>query len=271
MKTALITGGASGLGFEFARLAAKDGYRVVIVDAQAEALEKARKTLEDDYNAQAYAVCQNLALPNAAQQLYNELKVERFEVDMLINNVGIGDFGQFWETNWEKQQTLLQLNVHLPTQLTRLILPEMIARQAGKILNVASMAAFQPCPLMATYYASKAYLLSLSEALANETKGTGVTVTAFCPGPIPTGFQDTVAKRKEAQKITIFHDTPMRAAKTGYEGMMKGKVIVVNTWINWLLAILPRFLPRTFITSLTRKMQEKNRKTIAQVEKITTK
>jgi len=262
MKTALITGGAGGLGFEFAQLAAKDGYQIVLADAQAEALENARQILETKYNAQVHTICQNLALPNAAKTLYDELKVERFEIYMLINNVGIGDFGQFWETQWAKQQTLLQLNVHLPTQLIHLILPEMIARKEGKILNVASMAAFQPCPLMATYYASKAYLLSLSEALANEVKGTGVTVTVFCPGPIPTGFQNTVAKRKQEMKITLFHDTPAGAAKTGYMGMMKGKTIVINTWINWFLAMMPRFLPRSLVVSLTRKMQESNRKTI---------
>ncbi len=268
MKTALITGGAGGLGFEFASLAAQDGYQIILVDAQAEALEKARIRLETNYAAKIHTICQNLALPNAAQNLYNELKVERFEVDMLINNVGIGDFGYFWETDWDKQTVLLQLNVHLPTQLTRLLLPAMIARGAGKILNVASMAAFQPCPLMATYYASKAYLLSLSEALANELKGTGVSITVFCPGPIPTGFQDAVAKRNQTMKITMFHDTPASAAKTAYLGMLNGKIIVVNTWLNWILAIMPRFLPRTLITSLTRKMQESNRKTITQHENV---
>jgi uncharacterized protein len=264
MKTALITGGAGGLGFEFARLASQDGYQVVLVDVQAESLAQAKQQLEQQYNAKVYTICQNLALPNAAQELYNELKMERLEVSMLINNVGVGTFGNFWEISWERQSMLLQLNVHLLTQLTYLFLPEMIAKGFGKILNVASMAAFQPCPLMATYYASKSYTLYLSEALANETKGTGVTVTAFCPGPIPTGFQDAVAPRKVQLKFTVFHDTAASAARTGYRGMMKGKTIVVNTWANWLMSALPRFTPRNVITSLTRKMQEANAKSMLQ-------
>jgi short-subunit dehydrogenase len=264
MKTALITGGAGGLGFEFAQLALQDGYQVVLVDVQAENLAQAKQTLEKQYPAKVYTICQNLALPNAGQTLFDELKMERLEVDMLINNVGIGSFGNFWEINWEKQQVLLQLNVHLLTQLTYLVLPDMIAKGRGKILNVASMAAFQPCPLMATYYASKSYTLYLSEALANETKGTGVTVTAFCPGPIPTGFQDAVAPRKIKQKFTIFHDTAESAARTGYKGMMRGKTVVVNTWANWIMSALPRFVPRKVITSLTRKMQEANAKSMVQ-------
>ncbi|TAE19829.1 MAG: SDR family NAD(P)-dependent oxidoreductase [Bacteroidetes bacterium] len=268
MKTALITGGAGGLGFEFARLAVQDGYKVILVDVQAEALENARLTLERDFKANVYTICQNLALPNAGQELYNELMVERFEVDMLINNVGIGTFGTFGEISWERQNMLLQLNVHLLTQLTHLLLPAMVARRQGKILNLASMAAFQPCPFMAVYYASKAYVLSLTEGLANELKGTGVTITAFCPGPIPTGFQSTVAPRKEDLKFTIFHQTAQDAARVGYKAMMKGKIVAVNTWMNWIMSALPRFLPRKVLTAFTRKMQEANAKSMLHPEKV---
>ncbi|TAD94318.1 MAG: SDR family oxidoreductase [Bacteroidetes bacterium] len=262
MKTALITGGAGGLGFEFARLAAKDGYQIVLADVQAEALQNAQKTLEKDYGVKVHTIQKNLASPDAGKEVFEELQKHQLKITILVNNVGIGTFGELWEVDWARQNTLLQLNVHLLTQLTYLLLPDMLAQKSGKILNMASMAAFQPCPFMATYYASKAYVLSLTESLANELKGTGVTATVFCPGPIPTGFQDAVAKRNQKLNFTIFHDTPERSARTGYRAMMAGKTVVVNTWINWLMSAMPRFLPRKVIVGFTRKMQESNAKSI---------
>lgn len=267
MKTALITGGAGGLGFEFARLAAKDGYQIILADVQEEALQNAKKSLEKDFQTSVYTITKNLASPQAAQELYDEIKTTDAEIEILINNVGIGTFGELWEVDWARQNVLLQLNIHLLTHLTSLFLPAMIARKKGKILNMASMAAFQPCPFMATYYASKAYVLSLTESLANELKGTGVTATVFCPGPIPTGFQNAVAKRNQELKFTIFHDTPQKSAQTGYRAMMAGKTVVVNTWVNWIMSAMPRFLPRKLIVSLTRLMQNSNAKSIVRSEK----
>ena len=263
MKIALITGGASGFGLEFARLAIADQYNVVLVDINTAALGLAKHDLLiENPKASVYTICQNLAVVNASNELYQELKRRDLEVDLLINNVGIGDFGLFAESSWHKQSLVLELNINLLTHLTHLILPDMLMRRQGKILNVSSMAAFQPSPFMATYYASKAYVVSFSHALSNEVQGSGVSVTVYCPGPTPTGFQQTAGGSKGEVKKSIFLDNAKHVAKVGYLACKQGKTLAINTWANWFLSCFAKILPLKTATKLARTVQEKNRKSL---------
>ena len=178
------------------------------------------------------------------------------KVDVLVNDAGFGVYGPFSQTDGAKELEMIQVNISALTHLTKLFLPAMLERRCGRILNVASTAAFQPGPLMAVYYASKAYVLSFSEALANELAGTGVTVTALCPGPTDTEFQ----KQAGLEKTRLFSNPFVRdarsVARAGYEGMLSGKRIVIPGVANRLLAQSVRFAPRRFVTAIARSLQE---------------
>ncbi len=178
---------------------------------------------------------------------------------MLINNAGFGLFGTFVETDWQREAAMLNLHIMTTTHLTKLILKGMVERGAGKILNMSSLAAFQPGPLMAIYYASKAYILSFSEAIANELKGTGVTVTVLCPGQTKTSFQEVVSEKTSENKINFNMGCPKEVAAYGYKAMNKGKVVVVPGSINKFLSKLPRIMPRNAAANIVRKIQQKNR------------
>ncbi len=179
-------------------------------------------------------------------------------MDVLVNNAGFASYGLFHELDMNKELELVQLNVKTLVHLTRLFLPGMEKRGRGRVLNVASTAAFQPGPLMANYYASKAYVLSFSEALANEMEGTGVTVTCLCPGPTRTGFQDRAAMQESKLVQGGLMDS-MAVAKQGYAGLMAGQTIVVPGLQNWIGTLLPRFVPRKLATQLVRNLQERRR------------
>ena len=179
-----------------------------------------------------------------------------FEIDYLINNAGFGDYGLFYESDWDKQERMINLNMLALTQLTHLFLPDMLKRKSGKIMNVASTAAFQPGPLMSVYYASKAYVLFFSEAIANELEGTGVTVTALCPGPTKSGFQKAAnvehSKMLNAKSIP----TSKKVAEYGYKAMMKGKHVAVHGFMNKELTFFSRRAPKKFILKTVRRMNE---------------
>jgi short-subunit dehydrogenase len=175
-------------------------------------------------------------------------------VDTLVNNAGFTLFGRFAETDWKQEFEMLQVNVVALTALTKVFLPGMVQQRAGRILNLASTAAFQPGPLMAVYYATKAYVLSFSEALADELHGSGVTVTALCPGPTRTGFQER--GRMEASRLVQGRIADARGvAEAGYAGMMAGKALVIPGFTNKLVPWLPRLLPRSMVTSIVRRAQ----------------
>src|SRR2546423_6004428 len=188
-STALITGASSGIGLDLARLVAADGNNVVLVARSGDKLAELAAELESKHHIRAFVAPIDLADPGAPEELYHVLEEQGIAIDILINNAGFGTHGPFAEADLAAQMQMLQVNVAALTQLTWLFLQPMIRRKQGRIMNVASTAAFQPGPFMAVYYASKAYLLSFSEALANELHGTGVTVTTLCPGPTITGFQ----------------------------------------------------------------------------------
>lgn len=256
-KTALITGGASGLGYELAFLLAKDGYNLVLIDIDAEKLQEVKQGIETDFavNVQIYA--KDLSVVNISEEIMLELK--GLPIDVLVNNAGFGLFGSFWETDWEREKQMLHLHVITTTHLTKLVLKDMIQRGSGKILNLSSLAAFQPGPLMSLYYATKGYILSFSEAIANELKGTGVTVTALCPGPTKTSFQKVVSNASSENKITFNMANAKEVAAYGYKAMNKGKVYAIPGKFNKLLATLPRFIPRNTAATIVKRIQEKNR------------
>lgn len=256
-KTALITGGASGLGFEFALLLAKDAYDLILIDIDEKNLEKAKREIETSFSVSVQIFTKDLSKINISQEIFSELN--GLVLDILVNNAGFGLFGKFWETDWEREEKMLHLHVMTTTHLTKLVLKGMVERGSGKILNLSSLAAFQPGPLMSLYYATKGYILSFSEAIACELKGTGVTVTALCPGPTKTSFQKVVSSNTSGNKITFNMSSAKEVADYGYKAMNKGKVYAIPGRFNKFLATLPRFIPRNKAASLVKKIQEKNR------------
>jgi short-subunit dehydrogenase len=257
-KTALVTGAASGLGFELSLLLAADDYDLILVDINKENLENARASLAKDYRTSIKMIEKDLSATNAAQELFDE--IGNTQVDVLINNAGFGIYGTFNNTDWKRESDMLHLHVITTTHLTKLVLKGMLERGYGKILNMSSLAAFQPGPMMSLYYASKSYILSFSEAIANELIGTGVTVTALCPGQTDTSFQEVVSEGNCADnKISFNMGCAADVAKYGYKAMHKGKTVAVPGSFNKFLSKLPRFVSRKTATAVIRRIQDKNR------------
>ena len=255
-KTALITGASSGIGLELAHLFARDGYRLVLLARNRNILRQIGDDLQARYSVTVRIAPKDLAHPAAPAELYQELQEAGVVLDVLVNNAGFGLSGSFQTTDWNIEAEMLQVNMVAATHLTKLFLPQIRARE-GKIMNVASTAAFQPGPFMSVYYASKAYLLSFSEALAEELEGSGVTVTCLCPGPVKTNFQ-----RRAYLQGTAMVDSPLlidvrEVARLGYEGTMRGKRLVIPGWKNRVGVELLRISPRTVVTKVVRKLQEK--------------
>ena len=240
-------------------LLAKDGYDLILADVDAEKLQTARNEIVSLYSVEIQLIVKDLSQNTVAQQIFQAL--EGKTVDVLINNAGFGIFGSFKDTDWQREVDMLNLHVLTTTHLTKLVLKEMVARGSGKILNISSLAAFQPGPLMSLYYASKAYILSFSEAIANELKGSGVTVTCLCPGQTNTCFQKVVSNGAASEnKISFNIACPKKVAKYGYDAMQKGKVVAIPGNINKFLSKLPRFVSRRTATAVIRRIQEKNRR-----------
>lgn len=257
IKTALVTGAASGLGFELALLLAKDGCDLILIDIDSKKLEEAKANILKIHHIKIILQVKDLSLTNIAQDIYDE--INNTKIDILINNAGFGMFGAFNDTNWERDLEMLHLHIITTTHLIKLILPDMIERGSGKILNLSSLAAFQPGPLMALYYASKAYLLSFSQAISNELKGTGVSVTVLCPGPTKTAFQEVVSEDCSDNKIAFNMARPKDVATYGYNAMHNGRVVAIPGTFNKFLSVLPRMLTRNRTTKIVRKIQDKNR------------
>ena len=254
MSTALITGASGGIGYELARLFARDHHNLVLVARSADKLAQVASELQvHGITVKTFAL--DLAEPPAPKFLFDQLHREGIQVDILINNAGFGAFGDF--AHMPDDQILGQINLHILalTQLTRLFLPPMLARRNGRIMNVASTAGFQPGPLMAVYYATKAYVISFSEAIANELQDSGVTVTCFCPGATHTGF----AKRAGNDKSRLFKLAAMSAekvARDGYRAVMEGRTLAISGMHNWLVAQGTRLAPRKMVTGVSRWISE---------------
>ena len=259
-KTALITGASGGIGLEFARIFAREGYNLVLIARSEDKLNQLASELKTNHNIQVRVMTRDLTSINASQEIFDTLTADGLQIDVLINNAGFAGYGHFaTETKLEDELQMMQLNMITLTLLTKLFLKPMVERHSGKVLNVASTASFQPGPLMAVYYATKAYVLSLSEALARELQGTGVTVTALCPGPTESGFQKRAAieDSKLIANATVPMMTSTVVAEQGYKGLMAGKTIVIPGLMNRLGALLPRFVPRGVATNIIMNMQER--------------
>jgi hypothetical protein len=255
-KTALITGASSGIGLELAHLFARDGYRLVLLARNRNTLRQIGDDLQARYSVTVRIAPKDLAHPATPAELYQELQEAGIVLDVLVNNAGFGLAGAFQSTDWNQEAEMIQVNIMAATHLTKLFLPQIRARE-GKVLNVASTAAFQPGPFMSVYYASKAYLLSFSEALAEELSGTGVTVTCLCPGPVKTNFQ-----RRAYLEGTAMINSPLmvdvrEVARIGYEGMKRGKRVVIPGWKNAFAVGMLRVSPRAAVTKVVRRLQEK--------------
>jgi len=253
--TALITGASFGIGLELARIFAREGYNLVLVARSADKLRQLASELEKAHGTRSLILGADLASPGAAAYVLDQTTRADLIVDVLVNNAGFGQFGFFADNDLEQCLQQIQVNITTLTHLTRLYLPGMIQRGNGRILNVASTAAFQAGPLMAVYYATKAYVLHFSEAIANELKGTGVTVTCLCPGATVTEFH----KRANMTNINLLKFGAMDArtvAEDGYRALMAGKPLVISGFKNWLIAQSVRFSPRQLVTAVARKLQE---------------
>jgi uncharacterized protein len=257
MSTVLITGASFGLGADFAQLFAADRYDLILVARSEDRLLALQEKLTTKYNIKSSVIACDLAKSHAAFELKAELDRKNLQVDVLVNNAGFGDFGLFHEIDALRQQQMIDLNVTTLTLLTRLLLPDMIKRKQGKILNVASTASFQPGPLMAVYFATKSYVLSFSAALANELKGTGVTVTALCPGATETHFVQHANLDDSKLFKRMKPATSMDVAKFGVDALHKGKVVAVHGFINRMMSWSVSFFPITWQTALVRKIQER--------------
>ena len=252
--TVLITGASGGIGYELAKLFARDHHNLVLVARSADKLAQVASELET-YGVTVKTIALDLATPLAAKFLFDQLRDT--SIDVLVNNAGFGAFGEFAQMPESEILGQIHLNITALTELTRLFLPPMIQRRTGRIMNVASTAAFQPGPLMAVYYATKAYVLSFSEAIANELRGSGVTVTCFCPGATHTGF----AQRAGTENSRIFKQfgamSAERVARDGYRALMEGRTVAISGAHNWIVAESVRFAPRKLVTAVSRWVAEK--------------
>lgn len=247
MKTALVTGASSGIGLDLCRLLSKDGYQLVMVARDADKLKQAAAAFPG-----SRAIAADLADAAAPASIFDQVS----EVDILINNAGYTVYGEFSETDTKRELDMIAVNVTALTHLSKLYLPGMKQRRSGRIMNVASTAAFLPGPLMAVYYATKAYVLSFSEALAAELEGSGVTVTCLCPGPTHTGF---VARGQvEASKLfkTQHVMKSERVARIGYRALMRGQPLVIAGLRNQIMTVGLRVAPRSIVPRFVRKAQE---------------
>lgn len=259
MATALITGASNGIGLELALIHAAKGDQLVLVARNKSKLDELKIELEKTYKISVYTIGKDLSAMNAGQEIFDETSKQQIHIDYLINNAGFGDFGMFVETDWNKEAQMIQLNITALTQLTKLYLKEMVKRSSGKIMNVASTAAFQSGPTMAVYYATKAYVLSFSEAIDNEVRDKGVTVTALCPGATESGFQAAAAMEESNLVKGRKLPTSKEVAEYGYESMMKGRTVAIHGFMNYLLANSVRFIPRAMVVKVTRKLQDKSK------------
>jgi uncharacterized protein len=253
-ETALITGASAGIGWDLARQFAAEKSNLVLVARRRERLEELASELRTQHHVEVHVVAADLGRADAPQAIVDSLNREGRTVDVLVNNAGFGALGPVAELEVARQMEMIQVNVAALTHLTRLLLPGMIERRRGGVLNVASTAGFQAGPFMAVYYATKAYVISFSEALAEELATSPVTVSCLCPGPTATEFAET-AKIGNALLFRLGTMTAEQAARAGYRGFRAGKLLVVPGWKNYLGAMGVRFVPRSLARGIARRLQ----------------
>ena len=255
-EVALITGASSGIGAELAKLAAADGCDLVLVARSRAQMQALADELTQRHGISVRVLPKDLSDVRVPQEIFDELAAAGLDVDILINNAGFALYGSLWRNDNKALLDLMQVNMVALTELCRLFLPQMVERGHGRVLNVASLAAFQPGPLMAAYYASKAYVLSLSDAVANELRGTGVTLTALCPGMTRTRFAQRAGLDLSGLSKVAGADAES-VARAGYRGMMRGKTIVLPGLLNRVVALSTRIVPRRIVTAIARALHER--------------
>jgi uncharacterized protein len=257
MATALITGASLGIGLGFAKQFAAAKNNLVLVARNEAKLNEIATQLVNEYKISVKVIAADLSDMHAVQKIYDICKAENIEINYLVNNAGVGDFGLFAERGWEQMEQMIDLNIKSLTKMCKLFLPDMLARKSGKIMNVASTAAFQPGPTMAVYFATKSYVLYLTEAIYNEIEGSGVNITCYCPGPTESGFQKAAAmedsKLVKGKKIP----TSEEVAAYGYTAMMNNKMTVIHGFMNKLIATSIRFSPRKMVLKIVRSIQDR--------------
>jgi short-subunit dehydrogenase len=255
-KAALITGASGGIGYELALLFARAGFDCILVARSKDKLEQLAARLESEFRITTLVLAKDLSKPSSVDEIYEEITAAAMAVDVLVNNAGFPVFGLFTETDLQTELEMLQVNVVALTALTKLFVKPMVARRHGRILNLGSTAGFAPGPLMAVYYASKAYVLSFSEALANELRGTGVSVTCLAPGATRTGFQKR-GVMEDSRLVQGEIADAASVARAGYEGLMARRTLVVPGFTNKLVPLVVRISPRGMVARVVRRAQER--------------
>lgn len=259
MPTALITGASAGIGLELAKRFAAGGHTLILTARRADELNKIAEQLKAAHKVEVHVFPLDLAAPDGSAKLYEQVTAAGLTVDVLVNNAGFGTLGPFLDTELEKELAMIRLNVSALVDLCGRFVPMMKTRGSGRVLNVASTAAFQPGPFMAIYYASKAFVLSFSEALWDELNGSGVTVTCLCPGPVRTEFAD----RAGMNETNLFTGPNVMAVEpvceAAYKATMKGKRLVIPGFWNQVLAFGVRFAPRRMVLRIVRRFQQKRK------------
>jgi short-subunit dehydrogenase len=254
-EVAMITGASMGIGKELAKVFAADGHDLVLVARSEDKLQALGAELEQAHGIHAHVVAADLSDPMAPETIFAVLQERGIRVDYLVNNAGFGANGPFAALSFRSQTDMVQVNVNAVVALTHLALQGMLERKKGRILNIASTAGFQPGPDMAVYYASKSFVLHFSEAVAEEVRDTGVTVTAHCPGATATNFGETAGNDSSILfKLSVAPAD--KVARHAYRSMMKGKVVAIEGLLNWLGAFSVRFSPRALVRKLTRWMNK---------------
>jgi short-subunit dehydrogenase len=257
MNTALITGASSGIGKELARIHAKKGFDVVLVARREAQLNKLKYELELNHHIKAHVIVADLTKSDSAEYIFKQTKAKNIQIDVLINNAGFGGHGKFHERDLSVEQQMIQVNITSLVNLTHLFLKEMVQRNKGKILHVASTAGFLPGPLQAVYFATKAFVTSFSQAISQELEGSNITSTALCPGAVKTEFI-TVAGLEGVEGLKMAA-SPESVAQCGYRAMERGDLIAINELklsflLNWLLP----FLSRKWVLKITHKLMSKS-------------
>lgn len=254
-KTALITGASSGIGRAFAHEFARDGYDLILAARGISAMQTLSDELQRRYPIRVTVLGADLQKPDGARQLHAQVKAQNVRIHALVNNAGYGLFGEFKDSALEPELAMMRLNMTSVVVLTKLFMPDLIAHQ-GKLLNTASTAAFQPGPYMSVYYATKAFVLSFSEAIAEELAPHGVSVTALCPGPTASGFQDKAEMQASALVQGKRLPSAEEVAGKGYRALQRGQRVYVPGLMNWIMASSVRFTPRRVVTALVRRMSQ---------------
>ncbi|HSR05349.1 MAG TPA: SDR family oxidoreductase [Proteiniclasticum sp.] len=247
---ALITGATSGIGLEIALNFARDGINLILVARTENKLIEIKEKIESEYGIEVLILAKDLTREEAPDEIYEEVEKRGIRVDFLINNAGFGSFGRLKDTDYETEKDLVKLNVLSLLQMNKLFVPLMAARHYGYVMNVASLAAFMPGPVMANYYASKAYVLSLSEAMHEELKQDGIKVTALCPGPVRTNFQER-AQLQKTDTAKSFLMEAKKVADVGYLGLFRGKAIVVPGTFEKMVPVITKLLPRCLVRKVS--------------------